>query len=183
VNQNDDGQLVAQAQAGDLPAFDELVRRHHGAVYCYLYRMCRNGADAEEMTQESFVKAWEGLMGFRGRASFKTWLYRIATNLCINRLSRQKPNDPLAEDLPAARRDDPEENFRQRTRREYIQRALAGLSADQRSALVLSIYDELSHEEIAAAMGRSPASVNMLLYRARSSVRQFLADARERGLI
>jgi RNA polymerase sigma-70 factor, ECF subfamily len=183
VSQNDDGQLVAQSQAGDLSAFDELVRRHNGPVYSYLYRMCRNGAEAEEMTQESFVKAWEGLKSFRGQASFKTWLYRIATNLCINRLSRRKPLDPLSEDLPAARRDEPEETFRQRMRGECIRRALAGLPADQRSALVLSIYEEMSHEEMAAAMGRSPASVNMLLYRARIGVRQSLADARERGLI
>lgn len=183
VDQSDDRQLAGQAQAGDLAAFDELVRRYHGMIYCYLYRTCRNSADAEEMTQESFVKAWEGLKGFRGAASFKTWLYRIATNLCINRLSRRKPHDPLSEDLPAARRDEPEESLRQRVRSECIGRALAGLPADQRSALVLSIYEELSHEEIAQAMGRSSASVNMLLYRARIAARRSLASDRERGLI
>jgi len=183
VNQNDDGQLVAQAQVGDLSAFDELVRRHHGPVYCYLYRTCRNGAEAEEMTQESFVKAWEGLKGFRSRSSFKTWLYRIATNLCINRLSRRKPLEPLTEEISAGRRDEPEENFRQHLLGECISRAIVRLPADQRSALVLSIYEELSHCEIATVMGRSPASVNMLLYRARMGVRESLADFRKRGLI
>ncbi len=183
VNQNDDRQLVEQAQAGDLPAFDQLVLRHQGSLYCYLYRMCRNGAEAEEMTQEAFVKAWEGLHGFRGAASFKTWLYRIATNLCINRLSRRKPVEPLTEEIPAARQNEPEESFRQRVLSECITRALEGLPADQRSALVLSIYEELSHDEIAEAMGRSQASVNMLLYRARTGVRRSLAEARTRGLI
>ncbi len=183
MNQNEDKQLVGQAQAGDMPAFDELVRRYHGPVYCHLYRTCRNGAEAEEMTQESFVKAWEGLKGFRGAASFKTWLFRIATNLCINRLSRRKPNDPLSEDIPAARRDEPEEVFRQRQLKESIGAALESLPADQRSALVLSIYEELSYEEIAEAMGRSLASVNMLLYRARMGVGQMLAAARSRGLV
>ena len=183
MNQSEDRELVGQAQAGDMPAFDELVRRYHGAVYCYLYRTCRNGAEAEEMTQESFVKAWEGLKGFRGAASFKTWLYRIATNLCINRLSRRKPVDPLSEDIPAGRRDEPEETYRQRQLKEYIGAALESLPADQRAALVLSIYEELSYEEIAEAMGRSLASVNMLLYRARMSLRQTLAGARSRGLI
>ena len=183
VIQSKDRLLVAQAQAGNLSAFDELVRRHHGAVYCYLYRMCRNGADAEEMTQESFVKAWEGLKGFRGASSFKTWLYRIATNLCINRLSRRKPLEPLTEEISAGRRYEPEESFRQQLLGECINRALGSLPADQRSALVLSIYEEMSHDEIAAAMGRSPASVNMLLYRARMSVRESLADSRKRGLI
>jgi len=183
VSRNDDGQLVAQAQAGDLSAFDELVRRHHGPIYCYLYRTCRNGAEAEEMTQESFVKAWEGLRGFRGRASFKTWLYRIATNLCINRVSRRKPQDPLSEEMPASRRDEPEEVLRQRLLSERIGRALEALPADQRSALVLSIYDEMSHEEIAEAMGRSPASVNSLLYRARIGIRQALEAAGARSLM
>jgi RNA polymerase sigma-70 factor (ECF subfamily) len=183
VSQNDDQQLVEQAQAGDMSAFDELVRRHHGPVYCYLHRTCRNGAEAEEMTQESFVKAWEGLKGFRGAASFKTWLFRIATNLCINRLSRRKPVDPLSEDVPAARRDEPEETFRQRKLKECISAALELLPADQRSALVLSIYEELSYDEIAVAMGRSIASVNSLLYRARMSLRQTLEGARSRGLV
>ena len=183
VSQSDDRVLVERAQAGDMPAFDELVRRYHGPVYCYLYRTCRNGAEAEEMTQESFVKAWEGLKGFRGAASFKTWLFRIATNLCINRLSRRKPVDPLSEDVPAGRRDEPEETYRQRQLKESIGTALESLPADQRAALVLSIYEELSYEEIAGAMGRSLASVNMLLYRARMSMRQSLAGARSRGLV
>ncbi|HTW92220.1 MAG TPA: sigma-70 family RNA polymerase sigma factor [bacterium] len=178
----DDGQLVAQAQAGDLSAFDELVRRHHVSVYCYLYRTCRNGAEAEEMTQVAFVKAWEALRGFRGQASFKTWLFRIATNLCINRLSRRKPSDPVSEEIPAPRRDEPEEALRQRLLSERIGRALEALPADQRSALVLSIYEEMSHEEIAAAMGRSPASVNSLLYRARIGVRRALEDVHARDL-
>ncbi len=183
MSQNDDRQLGERAQAGDTSAFDELVRRHHGPLYCYLYRTCRNGADAEEMTQESFVKAWEGLRGFRGAASFRTWLFRIATNLCINRLSRRKPVDPLSDDVPAARRDEPAETYRQRQLKECVGAALESLPADQRSALVLSIYEELSDEEIAEAMGRSLASVNSLLYRARMSVRQALAGARSRGFV
>ena len=183
MSQNDDQQLVEQAQAGDMSAFDELVRRHHGPVYCYLYRTCRNGAEAEEMTQESFVKAWEGLKGFRGAASFKTWLFRIATNLCINRLSRRKPVDPLSEDVPAARRDEPEETYRQQQLKKCGGAALEVLPADQRAALVLSIYEEMNYDEIATAMGRSLASVNSLLYRARMSLRQTLEGARSRGLV
>jgi len=183
MNSSDDRQLAELAQAGDVSAFDELVRRHHGPLYCYLYRMCRNGAEAEEMTQESFVKAWEGLKGFMGAASFRTWLFRIGTNLCINRLSRRRPVDPLSEDVPAARRDEPEETFRQRKLKECVRAALEQLPADQRSALVLSVYEEMSYDEIAEAMGRSLASVNSLLYRARMSLRQTLAGVRSRGLV
>jgi RNA polymerase sigma-70 factor (ECF subfamily) len=89
----------------------------------------------------------------------------------------------LSEDVPAARRDEPEETFRQRKLREWVGSALDKLPPDQRSALVLSIYEEMSYDEIAEAMGRSLASVNSLLYRARMSVRQTLAGARSRGLI
>jgi RNA polymerase sigma-70 factor (ECF subfamily) len=183
VSQDEDRRLVEQAQAGDLDAFDSLVRQYQGKLYGYLYRVSRNAADAEEMAQETFVKAWDGLSGFRGAASFRTWLFRIATNLCINRLSRRKPVEPLTEEISAERRYEPEESFRRRVLGERINRALESLPADQRSALVLSIYEELSHEEIATVMGRSPASVNMLLYRARMSVRESLEDSRKRGLI
>jgi RNA polymerase sigma-70 factor, ECF subfamily len=183
VSQSDDRQLVEWAQAGDMSAFDELVRRHHGPLYCYLYRTCRNGAEAEEMTQESFVKAWEGLAGFRGEASFKTWLFRIGTNLCMNRLSRRKPLDPLPDSLPARRQDEPEQAFRQRVLGEFINAALEQLPPDQRSALVLSIYEEMSYDEIARMLGRSLASVNSLIYRARIAVRHSMAEARRRGLL
>ena len=88
----DDAVLVRKAQAGDLAAFEELVRRHQHGLFSYLYRMCRNTSDAEEMAQAAMVKAWEKLGGFRGASSFKTWLYRIGTNLCFNlRTRRNRP--------------------------------------------------------------------------------------------
>jgi len=183
VSQSDDRLLVERSQAGDTAAFEQLVKEHQGALYCYLYRTCRNSAEAEEMTQESLVKAWEGLSGFRGNASFKTWLYRIATNLCINRLSRRKPLDPLPDSLPARQQDEPEQAFRQRVLGECISAALEQLPSDQRSALVLSVYEEMSYDEIARMLGRSLASVNSLIYRARIAVRRSLAEARQRGLL
>lgn len=183
MNQSEDRSLVEQAQTGDLQAFEALVREHQESLYCYLYRMSRNQAEAEEMAQEAFIRAWEGLGRFRGAASFKTWLFRIAANLCINRLSRRKPLVPLTEDIPAARRAEPDEAYRQRVRSECIARALADLPVDQRSALLLSVYEELSHADIAEAMGRSPDSVNMLLYRARMGLRRSLEAARDRGLL
>jgi len=183
VNQSDDRLLVERSQAGDMAAFEQLVKEHQGALYCYLYRTCRNSAEAEEMTQESLVKAWEGLAGFRGEASFKTWLFRIGTNLCVNRLSRRKPLDPLPDSLPARRQDEPEQVFRQRVLGECINAALEQLPADQRSALVLSVYEETSYDEIARMLGRSLASVNSLIYRARIAVRRSMAEARRRGLL
>jgi RNA polymerase sigma-70 factor (ECF subfamily) len=182
VSQDEDARLVERAQAGDLAAFESLVGQHQGRLYGYLYRVSRNAADAEEMTQETFVKAWDGLSGFRGDASFRTWLFRIATNLWINRFSRRKPLEPLTEDISAGSRFEPEQSFRQRKLGERINHALESLPGDQRSALVLSIYEELSHDDIARVMGRSNASVNMLLYRARMGLRESLGDLRDQGL-
>lgn len=182
--EDDDRLLVTGAQAGDLSAFEGLVRRHQEALYCYLYRMCRrNSAEAEELAQETFVRAWQGLGGFRAEARFKTWLFRIGANLCINRLTRTRRLDPLTEEIPAPRQDEPEETHRRRVRSELVRAALDRLPADQRSALVLSMYEEMSYDEIAEAMGKSPASVNALLYRARMGVRRYLGRAHEQGLL
>lgn len=174
----EDGRLVLRAQAGELTAFDELVRRHARPLYCYLWRMCRNQAEAEEMAQESFVRAWEGLAGFRRQASFRTWLFRLATNLCLNRLARTKRFAALDEETPGPATSEPEQIHAQLRQSEMIRAALLALPADQRAALVLYAYDELSYQEIAQVMGRSAAAVNALIYRARDAVRTALGAER-----
>ena len=174
----DDMELVRRARTGELSAFDELVERHSRPLYCYLWRMCRDSAEAEELAQAAFVRAWEGLVGFRGDASFRTWLYRVATNLCINRTTRRRRTEPLDEKLPARRADEPEQVFRQRALHERLAAAIGALPVDQRSALLLFAYDEMSHIEIAEALGRSAAAVNALIYRARLTVRKALEDLR-----
>jgi RNA polymerase sigma-70 factor (ECF subfamily) len=181
--EQDDRLVAARAAGGDLAAFEELVRRYQEPLYRYLWRMCRNQAEAEDMAQEALVKAWVGLGGFRGRASFKTWLFRIGTNLCLNRLSRARRTEPLDEELPGPRQDEPEENFRQRRARACVRLAVDSLPADQRTVLVLWAYEGMSYDEIAEATGRTWASVNALLYRARITLRERLAEARDKGIV
>lgn len=94
--------LVCAAKTGDLTAFEELVRRHEAGVFRFLLRMCGEHSTAEELTQATFVRAWEKLGGFEQRAQFRTWLYRIAHHHCINRLTRSRPAEELSEDLPGA---------------------------------------------------------------------------------
>jgi RNA polymerase sigma-70 factor (ECF subfamily) len=179
----DDQDLVRRAQAGDMAAFEELVRRHQRGLYSYLYRMCRNTSDAEEMAQAAMIKAWEKLAGFRGASSFKTWLYRIGTNLCFNLRTRRKPTEELVETMAAPDSARPEQVLQQKVREEVVQRALARLPADQRAALVLSVYQDMSYREIAETMGKTMRAVDSLLFRAKTNVRKALAEDRAKGVI
>jgi RNA polymerase sigma-70 factor (ECF subfamily) len=170
----DDIRLTELARHGELPAFEELVRRYQGPLYGYLCRMCRNPDTAEELAQIALVKAWTGLAGFRAEASFKTWLFRIATNCCLNELTRNRHDEPLTDREPSPERWEPAQAFRNRDDFERVNRALAELPADQRSALLLSVYEDMPYAEIARVLGRSVNSVNALLYRARLTLRQAL---------
>jgi len=174
---------VLKAQGGDMAAFEELVRRHQRGLFSYLYRMCRNSSDAEEMAQAAMVKAWEKLAGFRGASSFKTWLYRIGTNLCFNLRTRRKPTEELSETMAAPDTERPEAAFKQKVREEAVRRALGCLPDDQRAALVLSIYQDMSYREIAETLGRSVRAVDSLLFRAKTNVRKVLAEDRAKGVI
>lgn len=174
---------MQKAQAGDLNAFEELVRRHQRGLFSYLYRMCRNPSDAEEMAQVAMVKAWEKLAGFRGASSFKTWLYRIGTNLCFNLRSRRKPTEELSETMTAPEWERPESAYKQKVREDKVRKALSCLSADQRAALVLSVYQDMSYKEIAETLGKSVRAVDSLLFRAKTNVRRALAEDRAKGII
>jgi RNA polymerase sigma-70 factor, ECF subfamily len=179
----DDHDLVRRAQAGDMAAFEELVRRHQRGLFSYLYRMCRNSSDAEETTQSALVKAWEKLASFRGESSFKTWLYRIGTNLCLNLRTRRKPTEELSETMAAPDSQRPDAAFRQKLREEAVRRALACLPEDQRAALVLSVYQDMSYKEIADTLGKTVRAVDSLLFRAKTNVRKALAEDRAKGVI
>ena len=178
----DDAVLVKRAQDGDMAAFEELVRRHERPLFSYMYRMCGNRADAEEITQAALVRSWQALGGFRGASSFKTWLFRIGMNLCYNRRTRTKPTEELDESLAGPQSHEPAEQYEQRVRAQAVQAGLARLPADQRSALVLSVYQELSYKEIADAMGKSVRAVDSLLVRAKANLRKALEPARSRGV-
>jgi RNA polymerase sigma-70 factor (ECF subfamily) len=179
----DDADLVRRAQGGDMEAFEELVRRHQHGLFSYLYRICRNSADAEEMAQAALIKAWEKLAGFRGASSFKTWLYRIGTNLCFNLRTRRKPTAELCETMAAPDTERPDAAFQQKVREEAVQRALACLPEDQRAALVLAVYEDLSYKEIAETLGKTVRAVDSLLFRAKTNVRKALAEYRAKGII
>jgi RNA polymerase sigma-70 factor, ECF subfamily len=160
-----------------------LVKRYQQPLFNYMFRMCGNRADAEELAQAALIRSWEALASFRGASSFKTWLFRIGMNLCYNQRQRRRPTDELDDEHPADSATEPTEQHAQRVREQLVRGALGDLPQDQRSALVLSVYEQLSYKEIAEAMGKTERAVDSLLVRAKANLRRALAPARSKGTI
>lgn len=165
----DDRILLSAARDGDLDAFEALVRRHQPAVYRVALRMLGADADAQDATQETFVRAWRGLRRFRGDSAVSTWLYRIVTRRCLDLIAARRPTREL-EQAELYANDDPAQTAEQRARLRGVTRAIAGLPGEQRAALVLREFEGLSYEEIAEALHTTVAAVKGRIHRARVAV-------------
>jgi len=161
-----DADLVSRAQAGQLDAFEELVRRHRLATYRVALRMLGDQSDAEDATQDAFVQAWRNLGGFRADAAFPTWMYRIVTNRCLNMLRARRRTEPLPDDreAPASR---PDRIAEARWQVQDLKLAILRLTPEQRAPLVLRELQGCSYEEIAEALDVSISAVKSRLHRAR----------------
>ena len=161
-----DADLVSRAQAGQLDAFEELVRRHRLATYRVALRMLGDQSDAEDATQDAFVQAWRNLGGFRADAAFPTWMYRIVTNRCLNMLRARRRTEPLPDDreAPATR---PDRIAEARWQVQDLKLAILRLTPEQRAPLVLRELQGCSYEEIAEALDVSISAVKSRLHRAR----------------
>jgi RNA polymerase sigma factor (sigma-70 family) len=184
----DDAALVERARANDSAAFDELVERYKQRVYGTIYHMTSNHEDANDLAQETFIRAYKNLNRFKGDSSFYTWIYRIAVNTTINFLNshrRRAKNHLSLDDVDARIQDDPD--FIDRTSgegpdkevaaselMEQLNVALQKLSPDHR--LVVTLYDiqGLSHAEIAKITNSSEGTVRSRLYYARLQLQQLL---------
>ena len=158
--------LVAAAQAGDLHAFEVLIRRHQGAVYRVALRMLGSGVDAEDAAQEALVQAWRALSTFREESAFSTWLYRIVTNRCLKARAARHPMEALP-DVLIDRDSDPAAAVAQSERLHALAREVLALPAEQRAALVLRELEGLSYEQIAEALGVTVPAVKGRIHRAR----------------
>jgi RNA polymerase sigma-70 factor (ECF subfamily) len=166
-------ELARLAQSGSLPAFEELVTRHEAALFNFLWVRTGNAAEAEELAQEAFLRAWQRLGSYDARWRFSTWLYTLARRLAVSaaRARGREPRraDPDGELGSAAPADDPCEQAAARDE----QRALWELAArvlrtEERSALWLRYGEDLAMDEIGRVLGRPAVSVRVLLFRARA---------------
>jgi RNA polymerase sigma-70 factor (ECF subfamily) len=163
------------AQIGDPLSLEELYRRYRGPVQQYLYRLCGSADQAEELAQETFIKACAGLLTFRGDCSVATWLFRIARNVYLDSLRRPNParidTDELLAIPDSGSYGDPARRYAASEERDLIALALAQLPEKQRTILLLRDVEELAYVEIADVLNISLAAVKVNLLRARKAFR------------
>ncbi len=179
LSELDDRGLVTACLAGAREAFDLIVERHRRSVYQLCYRFLDNHEDASDVAQDVFLRAYRGLAAFKGDASFGTWLYRIAVNTSLNRLSARPPKaEPLEATEPLADRSpDPATRLLRDERARWVRRAIARLPAKQRATLVLRVYQDLSHQEIASIVGSSVGAVKANFFHALRNLKKLLGES------
>lgn len=167
-------ELVEACRRGDPGAFDELVRTTYRSVYSLAYRIVGNADDAADVTQDTYVRAWRSLRGFRGDANLSTWLYRVASNVALTHLKRRaRAAIPTGDDMPDVPVADSTE---QQADAEMLETALARLPAGARAVVVMKDVYGLSCEEIAKEMGTTEGAVKVRLFRARQRLADELAS-------
>jgi RNA polymerase sigma-70 factor (ECF subfamily) len=170
--------LVLQSQNGNPAAFEELIRNHQRMIHALTFRMTGSPADAEDLAQEAFIRAYEQIGNFRGSAKFSTWLYRIAMNTCLNWRQSEARRFHLHENCAneiSAQHLDEENSAAKNGRCEHVQTALLKLPAKQRAAIVLTIYDGLNHAEAAQILGCSETTVSWRVFSARRKLKNWLS--------
>ena len=182
VGAEDEADLLRAVQGGDPAAFTEIVRRYQRAVYRVAYALTRNASDADDLAQETFVRAYQAIGRFRVGEPFYPWLARIATNLAFSlfRRRRRRPETPLEPLVEAgqqwATEDDPAERVQERERAQHLQAAFAELKPEHQAVLALRVVEEQSYEAIAATLRVPIGTVMSRLSRARGELKRRLAE-------
>lgn len=195
MNPKREEELIALSRRGDVDAFGQLVATYERHVYTVAFRFMGNHADASDLAQEAFLRAFRGIGKFRGDCSFKTWLNQITANVCRDQLRKQRRNPTISLDAATNSEDDPaqvilpdysncpEQVFQQREEREYLQEVLNTLPIEFRIVLILRDVQGLSYEEIANSLNIPLGTVKSRLNRARHLVRDKLLQKETQKLI
>jgi RNA polymerase sigma-70 factor, ECF subfamily len=183
-----DAELVSACLGGHREAFDVIVERHRRQVYQLCYRFVGNHEDASDLAQDVFIRAYRGLKNFRGRSSLGTWLYRIGVNVCLNRVGTKSPRVEGLEKLIAtsdermsSREESASDALLRQERAAEVRAAIAKLPRKQRATLILRVYHELPHEQIAAILGSSVGAVKANFFHALGNLKRFLQHGKGNG--
>ena len=177
-------ELVRRAQGGDAEAFSGLVNQHQQFAFNLALRALGDPQEAEDAAQDAFVRAWLALPNFRAQAQFRTWLYRIVTNVCYNRLPRLRRDmaaigDDHTEDIADEEAVEPGQDVEFRQRRSYLHQQIDSLPESYKILVTLRYHQEMSYEEIASVLSLPMGTVKTGLFRAKAQLRKALVRFEE----
>ena len=167
MNTPSDRDLILRARRGETEAYGELVLRHQTSVFNVCYRILNERGEAEDMAQETFLRAHSRLSTFDPERPFSPWIRRVASNICLNHLEAQKSTNELDDERNADKSEKPESVYEVKERSEQIRGALACLPPGYRAVIELRHYQELSYDEIASELKIPLSDVKSYLFRAR----------------
>ena len=173
--------LIKRAAKGDSDAFETLIRAHESRMYAVTLRMCGSREDAQDCLQEAMLRIYKAMDSFRGQSSFGTWVYRITMNTCLDELRRRKVRQSTSLDAmletgwsPTDETNTPEKNSLRNEQRRSIEKAIATLPEDMRSAVVLRDIHGFSYEEIAQILSANVGTIKSRISRGREKLREAL---------
>ncbi len=179
-----DGELIGKVKAGEMGAFDELMRRYQKRVYFLAFKMVGDHDSADDVVQDAFVKAYYGMNRFKEGRPFYPWIYRIAMNLCINHLNQRRrqirfPGDrEIPGEIPSQSvHSNPEKTLEGEETRVRLENAVESLPPQQKAVLVLRAQENLSYDEIAKVLKIPKGTVMSRLSRARDKLKDVLGES------
>ena len=178
----EDAELVRLCQDGDMTAFEQLFHRHQDRVYSVAFRMMGNTEDALDMTQEIFLRAYQKINKFKFTSAFSTWLYRLATNFCIDELRKRKRSantTPLEEAITQSDGRTPEDDAISNDREAQVWQAINSLKEKERAIIILRDIEGLSYKEISEVLGYSLGRVKSRIHEARQNLKTILETETE----
>ncbi len=169
---DEEGILISRSRNGDWDAFAALIQSHQRMIYSLTYRMSGSASDAEDLAQETFIRAYRSLDSYRGTAKFSSWLYRIALNLSLRWKKREHRRGTADIEWVEADVKDRAAD----SRSERVQEALVLLSPKERAAVILTVFDGMTHSEAAAVLGCAEKTLSWRLFVARRRLAELLKD-------
>ena len=173
-----ENELVSRARSGDSRSFELLFDHYYDMIHAFAYRVCLVETEADDIAQETFIRAARGLAGYHATASFKNWLYRIAHNLTIDRGRRTARDKERLTELAAGMESLPPQ---QPKNYDEVHEALRKLPPEMREAMALVYLDGMNHREAAAVMGCAETTVSWRIFRAKRALRKLLTFAKGEG--